>query len=79
MENGKDVIMTSFPRYIVIDAPGYYGAYAAIYSSHATVDAARRAAGQRKSRIVVSDGGWHSNHQKGMTIHREFAARYTRA
>jgi hypothetical protein len=65
-------------RFIVMDAPGYYGTYAEIYSSHATLDAAIRKCGRSKSRMVSTDGGWNATHGAGNRVHREFASRYER-
>ena len=56
--------------YIIIDAEGYYGNYAVVYSSHPTLDEARQKLGRRRDRRVVLDA-----HQKGDLIHRQFASR----
>ena len=63
-------------HYIVIDAPGCYGDWATIYSSHTTLKAALKAAGGDARLMVASDGGFP--HQKGRRIHRDFAGRYVR-
>ena len=63
-------------RYIIIDAEGYYGDYATVYSSHATLKEARRKLGRRHDRRIVTDGGWNATHQPGNLIHRQFAPQY---
>lgn len=75
-----DVLTTSTPRYILMDAPGYYGDYAQVYASYATLDDARAALRRRKDRksiVIRSDGGYPQTHQPGSLIHRQALAGYT--
>jgi hypothetical protein len=62
--------------YIVIDAPGYYGTYAEIYSTHASLSEAIADASRHSGRIVSDDGGDPESHYPGAMIHRRFAAAY---
>ena len=65
--------------YIVMDAPGYYGTYATVYSRHAILQQAIRTAKRLgKSVMVSTDGGWSATHQPGSQIHRQFAGSYRR-
>ena len=63
--------------YIVMDAPGYYGTYAQVYSRHDGLDAAISAARRHRGRAIVStDGGYPDNHQPGSFVHSQHALRY---
>jgi hypothetical protein len=64
--------------YIVMDAPGYYGTYAQVFSRHRTLAAAIRAAkeGNPNSAIVSTDRGFADSHQPGAKIHRSSAESY---
>jgi hypothetical protein len=65
-------------RYIVTDAPGYYGRDALIYASCATlIQALSRRAGKRRL-AVYSDGGFAEHNSPGNQIPGEFLSGYRR-
>jgi hypothetical protein len=60
--------------YIVMDAPGFYGDYATVWSRHDDLPSAIHAGGLGS--IVSDDGGYAETHQPGSKIHGKDAARY---
>lgn len=57
-------------KYMVIDAPGYYGNRARVWSSHKTLSAALRAAGKNEKFAVVL-----GNYTKGEKLPADVALR----